>query len=158
MNDRIDTELMGLLTGELEPERAAALEQRLARDGELARRFAALEAGWRGLELPPPSNVPPGLRTRIVARAREIERERRELDWRRAPIWARAIAVIALAAGIGLGVGVSDFEPVATSAETVEIVQGESVGEWSVSEPGLAELYAEAVEQSTWIDEEESGS
>ena len=158
MNEKIDAELMGLLTGELESERAAALEQRLARDGELARRFAELEAGWRGLELPPPSPVPLGLRTRIVARAEEIERERRDLEWSRAPVWARASAVIALAAGIGLGVGVSYFEPVAKSVQTVESVQGESIGEWSVTEPGLAELYADAVEESDWIDEEENGS
>ena len=158
MNETIDVELTGLLTGELDPEKARALKQRLERDRDLARRFQVLEESWQSLELPPPSPIPLGSKAQIVAQARALQIERSELDWGRAPTWARASAGLALAAGIVLGVGLSDFESLASPGQTTEIVQNESALEWSVSEPGLAELYAEAVEQSTWMQEEENGS
>lgn len=158
MNESIDAELMRFLTGELGPEKAAALEQRLERDGDLARRYGELEAGWRGLVLPPASPIPLGLETRIVAQAKEIEKKRHELEWGRAPAWARAVAAFALAAGIVLGVGISDFDPVAASVQTVESLETESTDSWTMDQPGLAELYADAVEQSAWQQEEENGS
>ncbi len=158
MNGKIDGELTRLLTGELEPGKAADLRQRLERDAQLARRFQLLEESWRSLELPPPSPIPQGCKTRIMARARAVERARRELEWRRAPLWARASAVAALAAGIALGVGVSSFESTAIAIEQTTSTPSESPRDWSLAEPGLAELYAAAVEQSAWNQEEENGS
>src|SRR6185295_11169414 len=50
--------------GELPPERARELRERLACEPDLARAYARLEAAWGGLELPPPAPVPRGFARR----------------------------------------------------------------------------------------------
>jgi len=94
-----EIELMRLLHGELPPERARELRERLACEPDLARAYARLEAAWGGLELPPPAPVPRGFARAVAARGAEGGL------WGVAPTWVRAGAAAALAAGLALGAG-----------------------------------------------------
>jgi len=102
MNRATEMELMRLLHGELPPERARALRDRLEREPELAAAWERLESSWQGLELPPPAPVPLGFAQRVAAQARE---QAGALSWDAAPGWVRAAAAAALVTGIALGAG-----------------------------------------------------
>lgn len=158
MNERRDAELMRLLTGDLKPEERAVLEKRIQREPDMAERMRVLEGDWRRLELPPPSPPPLGSRARIVARAREIEEDRAGLDWHDAPVWARASGALALTVGILLGVAAPGFEIEMVVDQAAHAPELDVAWDGSLEEKGLAELYADALQQSTWDVEEEDGS
>ena len=158
MNGKFDAELMAWITGELDATKAASLERRLEENAELALRLEELSTQWNELELSPPSPLPPGFSARVVGRVRLLKEAPSELEWRQAPTWVRASAAFALTAGVLLGVGVTSRLPSSIPAGVVAVEAAESLEDWSVSEPGLAELYAEAIEQATYLDIGESGS
>ncbi|HEV7670518.1 MAG TPA: hypothetical protein VGS22_18520 [Thermoanaerobaculia bacterium] len=101
MNRLPEIELMRLLHGELPPERAFELHERLAREPELAAELRRLEAIWDRLELPPAAPVPRGFARGVVARV-----EQGGL-WSVAPTRIRAAAFGMLAAGLALGIGLT---------------------------------------------------
>ncbi|HXU31152.1 MAG TPA: hypothetical protein VN851_11290 [Thermoanaerobaculia bacterium] len=101
MNRLPEIELMRLLHGELPPERAFELHERLARVPELAEELRRLEAAWDRLELPPASPAPSGFAREVVARV-----ESGGL-WSVAPTRVRAAAFGMLAAGLALGIGLT---------------------------------------------------
>lgn len=101
MNRLPEIELMRLLHGELSPERAFELSERLAREPELAAEFARLEATWRGLELPPAAPAPRGFARSVAARAENAGL------WSVTPTRVRVLGAALLAAGLALGVGLS---------------------------------------------------
>ena len=103
MDRSSEIELMRLLHGELPPERARALEARLAAEPELAGAFRRLQERWEGLELPPVSPPPLGFSGRVMAEVRSAAREGAALSWSLAPTWVRAAAAAALVGGIALG-------------------------------------------------------
>ncbi|MEP7008924.1 MAG: hypothetical protein ABJC13_01230 [Acidobacteriota bacterium] len=101
MNRLPEIELMRLLHGELPPERAFELQERLAREPELAEELRRLEATWDRLELPPAAPAPRGFARAVVGRA-----ENGGL-WSLAPTRIRAAGFAVLAAGLALGVGIA---------------------------------------------------
>ena len=101
MNRLPEIELMRLLHGDLPPERAFELKERLAREPELARELARLEATWERLELPPAAPAPRGFARAVVARAEGAGL------WSAAPTRVRLLGGALLAAGLALGVGLS---------------------------------------------------
>lgn len=101
MNRLPEIELMRLLHGELPPERAFELQERLAREPELAAELRRLEATWGRLELPPATPAPSGFARGLVARV-----EQGGL-WSVAPTRIRAAAFGMLAAGLALGIGLT---------------------------------------------------
>jgi anti-sigma factor RsiW len=101
MNRLPEIELMRLLHGELPPERAFELHERLAREPELAEELRRLEATWDRLELPPAAPAPRGFARQVVGRA-----ESGGL-WSAAPTRVRAAGFALLAAGLALGVGIA---------------------------------------------------
>ena len=101
MNRLPEIELMRLLHGDLPPERAFELKERLAREPELARELARLEATWERLELPPAAPAPRGFARAVVARAEGAG------PWSAAPTRVRVMGGALLAAGLALGVGLS---------------------------------------------------
>ncbi len=94
-----ETRLLRHLRGEGTAEERAALEVRLRREPELAAAHARLAATWDGLELPPPSVVPPGFAAAVLSRL--------HLPPAPPPLfagaWMRAAALAALLAGVALG-------------------------------------------------------
>ncbi len=112
-----DRQLMRLLHGELEADRARKLEERLASDPGLAARHRRLAAAWEGLEPPPAEAVGGGFTARVMAAARRTEAG--ELSWSPAPAWVRLAAAAALVAGLVLGAsfgtGLSGPDPAADS-------------------------------------------
>lgn len=112
-------ELMSLLRGELAAGEARELRGRIRRDPELAAEFQRLEQTWNGLELPPPSPLPPGFTGRVMARVRS-EKAARSLSWSSAPHWVRATAAASLVAGALLGIGVGVSWPAADASPTAE--------------------------------------
>lgn len=103
-------DLMRLLNGELPPDDARALRERLWSEPELAAAFRRLERTWRGLEPPPVSPVPPGFSGRVLANVRR-QSSPGSLSWSSAPGWVRAAAAAALVAGAALGIGVGRSLP-----------------------------------------------
>jgi len=101
MNRLPEIELMRLLHGELPPERAFELHERLAREPELAAELRRLEATWDRLELPPAAPASRGFARAVVGRA-----ESGGL-WSAAPTRVRAAGFALLAAGLTLGVGIA---------------------------------------------------
>ncbi len=101
MNRLHEIELMRLLHGELPPERARELEERLASTPELAEELRRLDEIWGRLELPPAAPTPRGFARSVVARATGGGL------WSVAPTRIRAAAVGMLAAGLALGVGLA---------------------------------------------------
>lgn len=141
MNRATEVELMRLLHGELAPERAAELRDRIAGEPELAAVWARLERSWNGLELPPPAAAPPGFAQRTLARVR---RQGEALSWSAAPLWVRAAAAAALAAGIALGVGAGSWAGTHPGArEETPSFSGMTA---DVSSPSLAENYWDCLE------------
>ncbi len=101
MNRLSEIELMRLLHGELPPERARELRERLVREPELAERLRRLDATWGRLELPPTAPPPRGFARGVVARA-----EQGGL-WSVAPTRIRAAAAGMLAVGLTLGIALA---------------------------------------------------
>ncbi len=101
MNRLPEIELMRLLHGELPPERAVELQERLAREPELAEELRRLEASWDRLELPPAAPTPRGFARAVVGRA-----ESGGL-WSVAPTRIRAAAFGMVAGGLALGIGLA---------------------------------------------------
>lgn len=103
-----DLMLLRLLRGELSPEAANRLRERMLREPELAAAWRRLETGWQSLELPPPSPVPVGFSTRVLAHARKSAASP---SWSAAPVWIRATAAAALVTGVVLGAGIGTLRP-----------------------------------------------
>lgn len=93
-----DRELLRLLHGELDGDRAARLRERLAADPRLSARLEAMTDAWSALEPPPAPSAPPGLRGQILAAART----RTVVA---PPRWLAAGVAVALAGGLALGFG-----------------------------------------------------
>ena len=136
MNQREKEGLLGLLTGELEGEKAAELRRRLNSDPQLHRHYRRLEELWAELELPEPATAPIGFAARVSRAAIGSDTDR--VRWSRAPIWAQATAAFALAGGVALGLGL---------AGTVNVE--EPVVEVSDSETTLAESYWQLLDEVT---------
>lgn len=141
MNRATEVELMRLLHGELAPERAAELRDRIAKEPELAAAWSRMERTWDGLDLPPLAAVPPGFAQRTLARAR---RQGDALSWSSAPGWVRAAAAVALAAGVALGVGAGSWA--GTHPGTGEETPSFNEVTADVSSPSLAETYWDCLE------------
>jgi anti-sigma factor RsiW len=108
MNRALEADLLRLLHGELPPERAAALRERLRREPELAAAWQRLERAWEGLRLPPPAPVPVGFSGRVMAHVRGLRPPAAgepAISWAAAPKWVRASCAAALLAGVLLGAG-----------------------------------------------------
>jgi anti-sigma factor RsiW len=146
MTSRIDQELIRLLHGELGPEEARELRERIGRDSELAVAWQRLERTWSALEPPPAAAPPPGFSGRVMAHVRSQGiAGAAGLSWRSAPRWVRTAAAAALlagaAAGIGVGVVASGSDP-----ETSADAAASSLGS---PEFNLAESYWGGVEDAT---------
>ena len=142
-----EEELMRLLHGELPPERARELRERLAAEPELAGVYQRLERTWNGLDLPPAAPVPAGFSGRVMAYARSLPRPNRNLSWSAAPVWVRATAAAALIAGAALGVGAGRSWPAAETASTD--AGAATVSSLSGSEYNLADGYWDVIEDVT---------
>ena len=142
-----EQELMRLLHGELPPERARELRERLAAEPELAGVYQRLERTWNGLELPPATPVPAGFSGRVMAHARGLPKPGRSLSWSAAPTWVRATAAAALIAGAALGVGAgrswtaSETSSADSASTTLSSISG--------SEYNLADGYWDVIEDAT---------
>lgn len=103
MSDKVgDGILVRRLHGQLRPDEARALDERLENDAALAARYRRLEALWGSLDLPPTAEAPRGFSAQVAARAQGASL------WALAPNWVRGGAAAALVAGLALGVGVGD--------------------------------------------------
>jgi len=110
MKHRLEVDLLRLLHGELQPEEADALRERLVREPQLAAAWQRLERVWEGLAPPPPAPVPLGFTGRVMARVHEARQEGPPetlgaISWSAAPTWVRASCAAALLAGVLLGAG-----------------------------------------------------
>ncbi len=143
-----EEELMRLLHGELPPERARELRERLAAEPELAGVYQRLERTWNGLDLPPATPVPAGFSGRVMAHARSLPRPARGLSWSAAPVWVRATAAAALIAGAALGVGAGRIWPVSETAST-DAAPADVSSSLSGSEYNLADGYWDVIEDAT---------
>jgi anti-sigma factor RsiW len=145
-------DLIRLLNGELPPDEARALRERMRSEPELAEAWHRLERTWGGLELPPATPVPPGFTGRVMAHVRS-QSAPGSLSWSSAPGWVRATAAAALVAGavLGLGVGwslpVPEKEPEAVLMASEEITSAEE-------DDSLAGSYWSLVEAATDSSEE----
>ena len=103
MSDKVGDEvLVRRLHGQLRPDEARALDERLENDAALAARYRRLEALWGSLELPPTAEAPRGFSAQVAARAQGASL------WALAPNWVRGGAAAALVVGLTLGVGVGE--------------------------------------------------
>jgi anti-sigma factor RsiW len=151
-----EQELMRLLHGELPPERARELRERLAAEPELAGAYQRLERTWNGLDLPPAAPVPAGFSGRVMAHARSLPRPTRGLSWSAAPAWVRATAAAALIAGAALGVGAGRSW---TASETSSADSASAtLSSLSGSEYNLADGYWDVIEDATSTSSNTSGS
>lgn len=147
---RDETEdLIRLLAGELTPVEAAALEERLAREPDLAAARRWLEAAWRLTAPPPAAPVPPGFARQVMARVRRDAEGAPPVSWALAPLWVRAAGAAALAAGLLLGVGLGALRQVtmgtgADDPAAIEAAAGAGEG-IELLAPSLAEEYLEAL-------------
>jgi anti-sigma factor RsiW len=139
-----EQELMRLLHGELPPERARELRERLAAEPGLAGAYRRLERTWNGLELPPAAPAPAGFSGRVMAHARSLPKG---LSWSAAPVWVRATAAAALIAGAALGAGVGGSWPASEVASPDS--SSATVSSLSGSEYSLADGYWDVIEDAT---------
>jgi len=143
-----EEELMRLLHGELPPERARELRERLAAESELAGVYQRLERTWNGLDLPPAAPVPAGFSGRVMAHARSLPRPNRSLSWSAAPVWVRATAAAALIAGAALGIGAGRSWPASETA-SADSSSATTISSLSGSEYNLADGYWDVIEDAT---------
>ena len=141
-----EEELMRLLHGELPPERARELRERLAAEPELAGAYQRLERTWNGLDLPPAAPVPAGFSGRVMAHARSLPNG---LSWSAAPVWVRATAAAALIAGAALGAGVGRSWPASETASADSASAATAVSSLSGAEYNLADGYWDVIEDAT---------
>jgi anti-sigma factor RsiW len=127
LNPEDGLELGRWIDGELEPEKSAAVEQRLAADAALHREAEVLSELEGLLEQWPVSGEAPDVRAAVLAR---IERDSLEdVGWRilprswRAPAWAAAWAACGVLLAFGI-LGVVDYA--ATPANGMVITLAES--------------------------------
>jgi anti-sigma factor RsiW len=129
-------QLLRLLHGELPPERASALRERLAREPELAAAWRRLESAWEGLAPPPPAPVPLGFSGRVMARVREgaAAPGGAAISWAAAPTWVRATCAAALVAGVLLGAGLGSRGRLDERQRTAESVPELAESYWALVE------------------------
>jgi anti-sigma factor RsiW len=134
MNLEIELQLLRLFQGELSPEQARALAERLEREPELAAAHARLRNAWEGLALPPAAPAPLGFTNRVMAEVRSAAagggargglHEREGWSLAMAPTWVRRTAAAALIAGVALGAGIGLRWPAEDSAQagTISLVE-----------------------------------
>ena len=129
-----EQELIRLLHGELAPDEARELRERLDHEPDLAATYRRLERDWNGLALPPPSPVPPGFAGRVMAHVRS-QPALATLSWSTAPGWVRGAAAAALIAGAALGIGVGRSWPAAeTPTDSSAAVSSLSGPEYNLAE------------------------
>lgn len=137
--DNVDkAQLLRLLHGELPPERASALRERLVREPELAAAWRRLESAWEGLTPPPPAPVPLGFSGRVMARVREQAAgaapplDTNAISWAAAPTWVRATCAAALVAGVVLGAGLGSRGWLDERQRTAESVPALTESYWAL--------------------------
>jgi anti-sigma factor RsiW len=140
-----EQELIRLLHGELPPDEARELRERLGREPDLAASYRSLERAWNGLVLPPPSPVPAGFAGRVMAHVRS-QPALGQLSWSAAPAWVRGAAAAALIAGAALGIGAGVSWP---AAEPSPDSSSAAVSSLSGPEYNLAEGYWDVVDDAT---------
>lgn len=133
-------QLLRLLRGELPPERASALRERLVREPGLAATWRRLENAWEGLTPPPATPVPLGFSGRVMARVREQAAGAPPLgngagaaiSWAAAPTWVRATCAAALVAGVLLGAGLGARGRLDERQRTAESVPALTESYWAL--------------------------
>jgi hypothetical protein len=133
-------QLLRLLHGELPPERASALRERLAREPGLTAAWRRLESAWEGLTPPPPAPVPLGFSGRVMARVREQAAGAPPLGtgagaavtWAAAPTWVRATCAAALLAGVLLGAGLGSRARLDERQRSAESVSALTESYWAL--------------------------
>lgn len=148
-------DLVRLLNGELTPEEARALRERIRSEPELAEAWRRLERTWAGLEPPPAMPVPPGFTGRVMTRVRS-QPAPGSLSWSSAPGWVKATAAAALMAGAALGLGVGRSLPMPEpQPAAVSEVASDSISIPSDNEDhaNLTESYWSLVEDTTGSEE-----
>ena len=137
--DDVDkAQLLRLLHGELPPERASALRERLVREPELAAAWRRLESAWERLTPPPPAPVPLGFSGRVMARVREQAAggapplDTNAISWAAAPTWVRATCAAALVAGVLLGAGLGARGRLDERQRTAESVPALTESYWAL--------------------------
>ncbi len=139
--DDVDkAQLLRLLHGELPPERASALRERLVREPELAAAWRRLESAWERLAPPPPAPVPLGFSGRVMARVREQAAGAppvgagagAAITWAAAPTWVRATCAAALVAGVLLGAGLGARGRLDERQRTAESVPALTESYWAL--------------------------
>jgi len=143
MTSRTEPELIRLLHGELEPDEARALRERIESDPELAASWQRLERTWSALEPPPAAPPPPGFPGRVMAHVRSQKPV--GLSWRSAPRWVRTAAAAALLAGAAAGIGVG----VVAGGSDSDSAADASASSLGSPEFNLAESYWGGVEDAT---------
>ena len=136
--DRV--QLLRLLSGELPPDKASALRERLAREPELADAWRRLESAWERLTPPPPTPVPLGFSGRVMARVRERAAGAPPpgtvagpaISWAAAPTWVRASCAAALVAGVLLGAGLGSRGRLDQRQRTAESVPALTESYWAL--------------------------
>jgi anti-sigma factor RsiW len=128
-------QLLRLLQGELPPERASGLRERLAREPELAAAWRRLESAWEGLTPPPAAPVPLGFSGRVMARVREQAAgvpPGNAISWAAAPTWVRATCAAALVAGVLLGAGLGSRGRLDERQRTADSVPALTESYWAL--------------------------
>ncbi|MDX1643852.1 MAG: hypothetical protein R3244_05780 [Thermoanaerobaculia bacterium] len=163
MDHDLDRDLLRLLSGELEPERASRLERAIDADPALRRRWEEWRDVWRGLELPPPEPVDllPAIRRRLAqpgtqrGAAAEARTDAGPGEmWRVAPAWGRALAAAALAFGVGLGVWLGDSALASEESLPLEAYEPSLAESYWTEAPWTSEQWSEV--ESSDGDAEES--
>ncbi len=151
MTHTTERRLMRLLHGELPPEEARALEQRMAGDAELRAAYERLAAAWERVQAPPEGRLPADFAAGVVAAARRIRDG--ELSWSLAPVWARAGAALALAAGLVLGAAFDGGfapppAPVGGDVQVADVYDESADADADAVPLTLSEIYWLALEES----------
>jgi anti-sigma factor RsiW len=129
-----EQDLIRLLHGELTPDEARELRERLGHEPELAASYRRLERAWSTLAPPPASPVPVGFAGRVMAHVRS-QPAVAPLSWSSAPGWVRGAAAAALIAGAALGIGVGRSWPATEAApEPAPAVSSLSGPEYNLAE------------------------
>jgi negative regulator of sigma E activity len=139
--DDVDkAQLLRLLHGEVPPEKASALRERLVREPELAAAWRRLESAWERLAPPPPAPVPLGFSGRVMARVREQAAGApprgtaagAAITWAAAPTWVRATCAAALVAGVLLGAGLGSRGRLDERQRTADSVPALTESYWAL--------------------------
>lgn len=147
MKHTTEKRLMRLLHGELPPDEARRLEDRLAGDAEMRAAYEGLAATWERVQPPPEAPLPDGFAAGAMAAARKLRDG--ELSWSLAPVWARAGAAAALVAGLMLGaVFDGGFTQPAPSAGDLYADVDAATDDADAVPLTLSEVYWLALEQS----------